>query len=161
MTALYKIANEYAELANDDAFTPEMIIDTLDGIEGEFTDKVEQLLAIMKNNNSSVDMLKAEAKNLTDRAKALSNKNEGLKQYIISSMNTMEKSKLNAGVHTLTVRKATQVIKIDDVALLPSEYVDIDTVFKPMTNEIKAQLKAGHDIKGAHLEVGKQGLTVK
>lgn len=98
---------------------------------------------------------------MNDRAKALSNKNDGIKQYIISSMNTMEKSKLNAGVHTLTVRKATQVIKIDDVALLPPEYVDIDTVFKPMTNEIKAQLKAGHEITGAHLELGKQGLTVK
>lgn len=161
MTALYQIANEYAELANNDELTPEMIADTIDGMEGEFTDKLEQLLAIMKNNSGMVDILKAEAKSLTERAKALSNKNENLKQYIIASMKTMEKSKLNAGVHTLTVRKPSQVIKIDDVSLIPAEYVEIDTVFKPMTNEIKNQIKAGHKIAGAHLELGKPSLTIK
>lgn len=62
MTALYKIANEYAELANDENFTPEMIADTIEGIEGELTDKLEQLLAIMKNNSGMADILKAEAR---------------------------------------------------------------------------------------------------
>ena len=161
MTQLYKIANQYAELANSDDFTPEMIADTLDGMEGEFTDKCEQILAMVKNNKATAEALKAEAKNLTDRAKALLNKNENLHQYIISSMNTMEKKKLDAGIHTLTVRAATQKCVIDDVSTLPPEYVEMETSFKPLTNEIKAQLKAGHEINGAHLELGKQSLIVK
>lgn len=161
MTALYKIANEYAELANNDDFDSDMIADTLEGIEGEFTDKAEQLLAIIKNNSMLADGLKAEAKNLNERAQALANKNESIKQYMISSMNTMEKKKLNAGLHTLTVRAATQKCVIDDPSVLPPEYVEIDTAFKPITNEIKAHLKAGNEIEGAHLEAGKQSLLIK
>lgn len=161
MTQLYKIANEYAELANNDDFEPEMIADTIEGIEGEFSQKLEQLIAVMKNNDGLAEMLKVEAKNLTDRAKKLSNKNDSIKQYIISSMNTMEKSKFNAGIHSLTVRKASKVLKVDNIDSLPPQFVEYETTAKALTSELKNRLKAGEKIEGARLEDGKQGLTIK
>ena len=45
MSKLYEIANDYAKLMDSD-FDPEAIADTLVGMEGELTDKIEQLLAI-------------------------------------------------------------------------------------------------------------------
>lgn len=160
MTALYEIANDYAKLANED-LEPEMIKDTLDGIEGEFTDKLEQILAIIKNNNGLAEMLKAEAKNLNDRAKALEAKSENLKQYIISSMATMEKSKMNAGIHTITVRKPVPSVQIDDVDSLPAEFVEYQTTVKPDKNLIKEKLKLGQEISGASLVLGKPSLLIK
>ncbi|EMQ3385133.1 siphovirus Gp157 family protein, partial [Escherichia coli O3:H7] len=50
MSKLYEIANEYAKLMDSD-LEPEMIADTIEGMEGEFTDKIEQLLAIIKNES--------------------------------------------------------------------------------------------------------------
>ena len=41
---------------------------------------------------------KAEAKALTDRAKASANKVANLKAYLAESMQTMDKKKINAGV---------------------------------------------------------------
>ena len=38
MSKLYEIANEYAKLMDSD-LEPEMIADTIEGMEGEFTDE--------------------------------------------------------------------------------------------------------------------------
>ena len=51
MTALYQIANDFARLA-DSGMEPEMIADTLDGIEWELEAKVEQILAVCKNESA-------------------------------------------------------------------------------------------------------------
>ncbi|MEL7307079.1 MAG: siphovirus Gp157 family protein [Pseudomonadota bacterium] len=160
MTALYEIANEYAKLANED-MDPEMIADTLEGIEGEFTDKIEQVLAVAKNELALAEMLKAEAKNLADRAKACQNRAENIKQYIIASMSTMEKTKLNAGIHTITVRKPVQSVHIDDVDSLPPEFVEYETTAKADKNLIKEKLKLGEEVNGASLVLGKPTLLIK
>jgi uncharacterized coiled-coil DUF342 family protein len=160
MTALYEIANEYAKLANED-MDPEMIADTLEGIEGEFTDKIEQVLAVAKNELALAEMLKAEAKNLAERAKACQNRADNIKQYIISSMQTMDKTKLNAGIHTITVRKPVQSVQIDDVDSLPAEFVEYQTTAKPDKNLIKEKLKLGEEISGASLVLGKPSLLIK
>ena len=50
MSKLYEIANEYAKLMDSD-LEPEMIADTIEGMEGEFTDKIEQLLSVIQKMN--------------------------------------------------------------------------------------------------------------
>jgi len=160
MSRLYEIANEYAELANSE-MDAEMIADTLEGIQGEFEDKAEQVLAIIKNELALEEMLKAEAKSLTERAKASANKVANLKAYLAESMQTMDKKKINAGVHSLTVRKGVQSVNILDLESLPIDFVDYQTVIKPDKNLIKEKLKLGEKIEGAELVTGKSSLLIK
>ena len=160
MSKLYEIANEYAELANSE-MDAEMIADTLEGIQGEFEDKAEQVLAIIKNELALEEMLKAEAKSLTERAKASANKVANLKAYLAESMQTMDKKKINAGVHSLTVRKGVQSVNILDLESLPIDFVDYQTVIKPDKNLIKEKLKLGEKIEGAELVTGKSSLLIK
>ena len=160
MSRLYEIANEYAELANSE-MDAEMIADTLEGIQGEFEDKAEQVLAIIKNELALEEMLKAEAKSLTERAKASANKVANLKAYLAESMQTMDKKKINAGVHSLTVRKGVQSVNILDLESLPIDFVDYQTVIEPDKNLIKEKLKLGEKIEGAELVTGKSSLLIK
>lgn len=160
MTKLYEIANEYAQLLNED-LPPELLADTIEAFEGEYTDKVKNLLALIKNEQMMVDALKAESKNLKDRASAIESKIESIKQYIIESMNTLDKKKLTAGIHTLTVRAPSMSVQIDDVDKLPSEFVQYITEVKPDKNLIKEKLKLGQSIDGACLVTGKQSLLIK
>lgn len=160
MSKLYKIANEYAKLANSD-MDAEMIADTLEGIQGEFEDKAEQILAIIKNERAMEVMLKEEAKALTERARASANKVANLKDYLVTSMETMEKKKINAGLHSLTVRKGVQSVNIIDVEKLPSDFVEYETVVKPDKNMIKEKMKLGEKIEGAELVTGKSTLLIK
>ncbi len=160
MVKLYEIANEYAELANSD-MDAEMIADTLEGMQGEFEDKAEAILAIIKNEQALSEALKAEAKNLADRAKSCVNRVDNLKAYLASSMETMEVKKVSAGVHSLSVRKGSKSVEIKDVDSLPSEFVNYETTIKPDKNLIREKLKLGQLISGAELVTGKSSLIIK
>lgn len=98
MSKLYEIANEYAKLMDSD-LESEMIADTIEGMEGEFTDKIEQLLAIIKNESGYAERLKEEAKSLNERAAVIQNKIDSIMAYIASSLEMVGKKKIRAGIH--------------------------------------------------------------
>ena len=63
--------------------------------------------------------------------------------------------------NTLTVRKGSVSVVIDNVDQLPDELVDVATVVAPDKKKIKEAIEAGEDIKGAHLEIGAESLQVR
>ncbi len=139
----------------------EMIADTLEGIQGEFEDKAEQLMAIIKNESSLAERLREESKSLSDRAKACENRVENIKAYMASCIETMEVKSITAGVHKLSVRKGSQSVQINDAEKLPSEFVEYVTNLKPNKKYISEQLKLGKVIDGAELVTGKPSLLIK
>ena len=155
MSKLYEIANEYAKLMDSD-LEPEMIADTIEGMEGEFTDKIEQLLSVIKNESGYAERLKEEAKSLNERAAVIQNKIDSIKSYIASSLEMVGKKKIRAGIHQVTIRKPSETVEIIDSSALPPEYVEFETTIKADKLAIKHQLKAGINIPGAQLKVGKQ-----
>lgn len=161
MTKLYEIANQYAELSNSDEFTPDMIADTLEAIDGEFEDKAGQLLAIIKNSLAEAEMLKSESRRLSERAAKSINIANNIKSYLAESMHTMEKKKISSGVHTLTLRKGSQSVKINNPDMVPSEFVEYETSVKVNKNLIKEKLKLGQKVEGASLETGKPSIIIK
>ncbi|HCQ7755487.1 siphovirus Gp157 family protein [Citrobacter sp. 50677481] len=160
MSKLYEIANDYAKLMDSD-FEADEIADTLEGMEGELTDKVEQLLAIVKNESGYAERLKEEAKSLNERAAVIQNKIENILSYIASSLEMVGKKKIRAGLHQVTVRAPSESVDITDSSALPPEYVEYETVIKADKLAIKHQLKAGNSIPGAQLKVGKPSLIIK
>ncbi len=160
MTQLYVIANEYAKLTAQD-LEPEFIADTLEGIQGEFEEKVEQLLAIIKNEAAYAEALKEESKSLAERAKVSENKVENIKAYIASAMETAGQKSLRAGLHAVTVRAPSKSVEITDESKLPIEFVEYITSIKADTMAIKHQLNAGVDVPGARIKFGKQSLLIK
>jgi len=126
MSALYEISNEYAKLLNED-IDPEMIADTLEGMEGEFTDKVGQLLAMIKNDLAYSLALKEEAKKLNERASKINNKVDRIKSYIAESMEKIDKKTITSGVHQVTSRKKSVSVDITDLATLPPSVCEYET----------------------------------
>ncbi len=145
----------------DSDFEPDAIADTLEGMEGELTDKIEQLLAICKNESSYAERLKEEAKSLNERAAVIQNKIENIQSYIASSLETIGKKKIRAGLHQVTLRAPSESVEITDASALPAEYVEYDTIIKADKLAIKHQLKAGKAVAGAQLKFGKPSLIIK
>lgn len=160
MSKLYEIANDYAKLMDAD-FEPDAIADTLEGMEGELTDKIEQLLAICKNESGYAARLKEEAKSLNERASVILNKIENIQAYIATSLETAGLKKVRAGLHQVTVRAPMKSVEITDEGALPPEYVEYETSVKADKLAIKHQLEAGHDVPGAKLKTGKPSLLIK
>lgn len=160
MTALYQIANDFAKLA-DSGMEPEMIADTLDGIEWELEAKVEQILAVCKNETAYAEALKEESKRLSERAAAAINRVASMKDYVAQSLQTAGKKSLKAGIHQVTVRAPSKSVDITDASALPSEFVEYETTIKPDKLAIKHQLEAGIVIPGAQIKLGKPSIIIK
>jgi len=160
MTALYEIANDYAKLMDSD-MDAEMIADTLEGIEGELTDKIGQLLAICKNESAYADALKAESKALAERSKASENRISNIRDYIARSLETAGMKSIKAGLHQVSVRAPSKSVEITDASALPAEFVEYDTIIKPDKLAIKHQFEAGIDVPGALIRLGKPSLIIK
>lgn len=160
MTSLYEIANDYAKLMDED-FDPEFIADTLSGIEGMLEDKIENCLAVIKNELAYAESLKAESKKLVERAKSSELRADRIKEYIAASLETAGKKSLKAGVHQVTVRAPSKSVEITDSSALPSEFVEYETIIKADKLAIKHQLAAGIDVPGAALKTGKPSLIIK
>lgn len=160
MTALYQIANDFAKLTDSD-MPPEMIADTLDGIEWELEEKVEQILAVCKNELADAEALKEEARRLIDRAKASENRVVSLKEYVARSLETAGKKSMKAGLHQVTVRAPSKSVEITDVNAIPPDFVEYETTIKPDKLAIKHQIEAGIDIPGAQIKIGKPSLIIK
>jgi len=160
MSALYEISNEYAKLLNED-IDPEMIADTLEGMEGEFSDKVGQLLAMIKNDLAYSLALKEEAKKLNERASKINNKVDRIKSYIAESMETINKKTITSGVHQVTSRKKSVSVDITDLTTLPPSVCEYETMIKADKKEIKKLLIAGEEVSGAALKYGKPSITIK
>lgn len=160
MSKLYEVANDYAKLMDSD-MDAEMIADTLEGIEGEFTDKISQLLALCKNLSAHSDALKAESASLFSRAKTADNKVESIKGYIASALIMMKKKKVTAGLHQVSVREPSKSVDITDAGALPPNLVEYETTIKPNKLAIKHLLDAGQDVPGAQIKIGKPSLIIK
>ncbi|CAM7016336.1 Siphovirus Gp157 family protein [Leclercia adecarboxylata] len=160
MTALYQIANEFARLTDAD-MDPELIADTLDGIEWELEAKVEQILAACKNEQAYAETLKEESRKLAERAKAAENRVVSMKEYVARSLDTAGKTTIKAGIHQVTVRAPSKSVEITDAASLPAEYVEYETTIKADKLAIKHKLDAGIDIPGARIKIGKPSLIIK
>lgn len=160
MSKLYDIANDYAKLM-DSGMAPELIADTIDGMEGELTDKVEQLLAICKNEQGYSECLRNEAKSLLERASTIDNKILSIKAYIANSLETAKITSIRAGLHQVTVRAPSRIVDITDASLLPVQFVEYETVIKADKLAIKHQLEAGNDVPGAKISLGKKSLIIR
>jgi len=160
MTSLYEIANDFAKLSDSD-MDPELIADTLDGIEWELEGKIENCLAVIKNELAYAETLKAESKKLAERAKASEARADRIKEYIASSLETAGKKSLKAGVHQVSIRAPSKSVEILDSGSLPPELVDYETLIKPDKLAIKKKLEAGISVPGAQIKTGKPSLIIK
>tara|TARA_R100000951_G_scaffold64197_1_gene54270 strand:+ start:177 stop:671 length:495 start_codon:yes stop_codon:yes gene_type:complete len=164
MTNLYKITEQHRELqklADDEELPAEAIADTFQAIEGEFNDKAVSVVHVIKNMDSDVAAVEAEIKRLGERKKALSNRQESIREYLRSNMEASGITKIECPLFSITLAKGRDIAFIDDEEKLPDDLVSVSVVQKPDKNEILKRLKAGDNVPGARIEKSKSSLRIK
>lgn len=155
MRPLYEIDNEI--LSCVDMETGEIIdTDKLKALEMERDAKIEGVILWRKDLMAEAEAVKAEAKKLTDRARAAENKAEQLKNYICYALNG---EKFKTERCAVSYRKTTSVIidNLHEVDLKFMKDIKEDWISK---SDIKEALDHGYEVKGAHLEE-KQSIIIK
>lgn len=165
---LYDIADNYRELLEkieDDKIPSEAIGDTIEAIEGEFSNKVDNIACMIKEMTYKAEALKQESAILTERKNTILNKIEALKDYLRLSLTKAGKTKIENKRSEVRVGKPSESVKITDIELLkdkkdvwkPYKYIEgnIDKI------KLKDMLVNGEKVEGAKLEEGKNKLTIK
>lgn len=187
---LYQIVARYRDdLAklNDLDLPPEVVLDTIEAMQGEVEAKVRAVVAYALDIEKAAETREAEAKRMADGADALRRRAESLKMYAqIALMNSGIKLPLTAPEFTLNLAKLPPSIDITDAAALPDSAVKtavsitfpgrcdgllaavtlpagaiIDTEVKPVKKVIGDALKAGTAVPGAKLAPVGYRLTVR
>ena len=152
MANLYEINSELTRLwdAATDPETGEInedIYAEFEALQMEKDEKVENIALWIKDLKSDADAIKAEAKTLTDRAKAAENKAERLKAFLTDVL---------AGATFKTPRVAisyrnTEAVEIIDVDRVPPEFLRLKDPEVDKT-AVKAAIKEGRLVPGCGLQ---------
>ena len=151
MRTLYELNHHLDELwEQQGSIDPETFQDTWDALEGERHIKIGNYCDLYKSWLSLSSSIKEEIKILSDRAKLLESKAEGLKEFLKLQLATREEFENER--HRLCWRKSTGLV-IDDEQLVPPQYIKVKTSVdkRAITEDLKL-LKEGESFTFAHLE---------
>ena len=164
---LYEIKNTYLDfLARMESgeIPEEAVQDTLEGLEGVFEEKADNIACLIKTLNAEASAIKTERDTLYERQKAKEKEAERLKAYLAGAMKELGKGKLETARNALSFRKSQRLVVDKEFAALLSEdekaaylrYKEPEIDKKAVTNA----LKAGVAVPGAVLEE-QQNLQIK
>lgn len=151
---LYEI-NEILEIAiasaneriGDDGVIPDDWAQFLDCVQMERDEKALQVARYIKSCESEAEAIKAEKQCLAARQSSLETKAERLRGYLAAHIQANEK--LSDASTMISWRKSDKVV-VDDAVKLPKQFVEF--VPKYDLFGIKAAIKAGNEVDGAHIE---------
>lgn len=157
--ALYEISNQYlADLnkLNDLDLDEQTFLDTLEGLSGELEQKAINVAMYIKNLEVSADAIKQAEKSMADRRKAIENKNDKIRKYLLENMLKTGITKIECPHFVLSVRKNPAAVEVLMQDAIPDEYFDIPEPPPPTLNKkrLAEDLKAGVVIEGARLTQG-------
>lgn len=165
MTQLYVLTEQFRELqslaVNADEDMAVAVRDTMQAIEGEFEEKGKALAVIVLNMDTDVEALDKEIDRLTERKRAIKNRQESLKDYLRENMEAAGIKRISCPLFSITCAEGREIAVIDEESLLPDEFMRVKTDVAPDKAEIAKALKAGTEVPGAHLERAKSSIRIK
>ena len=162
---LYEIADTYrAFMAAVDAgeIPEDAVADTLDGIEGEFEQKADNIACLIKELRLEGQAIKEEADRLTARQRQKQAAADRLARYLQAHMQTMGKGKIETARNRITIKKNPVSCKIldEDTVLGFLQLHGMADCYKQETTikkrELLSRLKDGDEIPGAELDVSER-----
>ncbi len=156
-TSLYQLSTEYEEAAHkmlDAGYDDQTIADTLEGLSGDFNEKAESVAKFIRNLEAASAARSAEAKRLTDEAKAIDKKIDGIKQYLLTSMQRTGIEKVSGQLFVISLQNNPASVHVTDESLIPHDYWKQPEPPPPSLdkNLIKQAIKDGHTVPGVELK---------
>lgn len=162
---LYQITDEYIQLLDmmqDPEIDPEVIMDTMEGIQGEFEVKADSYAVVIKELEADIAKYQTEIKRLTTAAKSMTDNLNRIKEMLLASMISTGNQKLETEHFKFSVAKNGGVIPLwidKDISSIPEEYI----INKPEADKAKIReaLTEGRKLPFAHFEERGVHLSIK
>lgn len=151
--SLYTLTNDLQQLEamledEDCEVSRECLMDTLEAVEGEYTDKVSAYCKLIKNLKAEAEDISKEVKRLQAKKRSREKSIERLKDTLATSMQLVGKEKVKTPLFSLYGLKQDKLCIIGDV---PEEYKVEYTTKKTDEKAIKQALLDGKELGFAKL----------
>lgn len=160
---LYELTGQYMslmEMMDDPDIDQQIVQDTLEALDGEYEEKLQNCGKAIKNIQASQCMLDNEIKRLQARKKSAEKNEERLKTYIKNSMLASNKQTVKTEMFTFSVKEPALSVFIDDIDEVPKAF-RTPVPDKIDKEGIKKLLKEGKSLSYAHLEPGNYSLLIR
>lgn len=187
MTQLYALTGQMAELAamadTDDEGLKQAIQDTMDGIQGEFEVKADNIVMLRRNIEGDIGAIDAEIDRLTELKRIKNNSVTQISEYLRRNMEAANIKSIKRPLFTVTLAMGKEKVIVDNENAVPDDLTSVSTKIAPDKNAIAAKLKeirehneavrkrmsAGEDCEHelipepawAHLERGESSIRIK
>lgn len=156
MSALYELTAEWQQAVEAlDAMpdlSPEVIADTLAGIESQWKDKAVAVATMIRNYEAAAEAKATEAVRMSERAKAEQKRADGLRAYLLAQMQATDTKRIDAPGFAMIRRNNPGAVSIADASALPAAYWRvIPEKREPDKKSIGEALKRGENVPGAEL----------
>jgi hypothetical protein len=152
---LYQITDRYREallLLSDPELPREVVNDTLEAIEGEFESKALAVAAFIGNLELEAAAVREVEERMTKRRKALEGRAESLREYLHFHMKRLKMQEVKSAEITAKIKRNPPRVVIDNEALLPDEYKEMELTLTVRKQLVQKALGEGRPVPGAHLE---------
>ena len=161
---LYELRAEYMELLSlleDPDTDPQVIADTMEGIQGEIDIKCDSYVVVIKNLESQVEMIDAELIRLEKNKSALTNNIKRMKSAVLDTIQMTGSRKMVTDHFKLSVVKngGKQPMEVDEIEKIPQDYLTM----KPVANieKIRQELEGGGQLDFARLKERGEHLGIR
>lgn len=143
--------NELNQLFESGEIDSDTLKDTLDSIDGELELKAIDLIKYSRELELMAHAVRSEEVRLRERREALLSRADQLKSYVKESMENLGKKKIESDLFTLSLRKSSGKVVINDESLIPECYRRVKMTTAPDKTLIKQALEDGVEVEGAEL----------
>ena len=163
--SLYDLTGNFLvlqEMMSDPDVDPETIQDTLEAMDGDYEEKLENCGKVITNLSVIATGIEKEEKRLNARKKTINNQIDRLKKNIKESMIALDKKRVKTELFSYSIKDGVPSVVIDDEDRVPSEF-RTPQPDKIDMNGIKNLLKSSDKDfnEYAHLKIGEPSLLMR
>ena len=161
MSKLYEITGALKDLESGEFEDQQSLIDTLEAVQGEFNEKAVSIVKFTENLNGDISAIDAEIKRLQARKRAIENKRQSVRDYLLHNMRECQITSIECPLFTAKLRKGIDSVVVDDESKIPDRFIETVISYKVDKKALKLALQSGEEIEGAHIKQGEQTLVIK
>jgi hypothetical protein len=156
MPHLYEIVRHRAEferLAEQGDLDPQLILDTLESLDGELNDKAVTIAQFTRNIDATAQAVREAGKAMIERAARLEKRAQSIRDYMLYQLQFAGVSKIECPWFVISVKRNPPAVAIDDEKAIPPQYLAVPEPPAPRPDKaaIRDALKAGEDVPGCRL----------
>lgn len=146
--------NNVMRLFEDESVPQEDANEALMEVMDDVVSKGENGIIYLHRVQANIEAAKLEKKKIDNYIKAMENRKKRVEAAYVYALNNMKMKSIMTGRGELKLKKKPPAVIVDDVTQIDPKYtrqkvqIDIDKT------AIKAAIKAGEEVPGAHLEQG-------